>query len=71
VSLELPVWETNRVESDVRVFHGSGVFGFFFFFLLSAEIAKSFWTNEELGGKLRLDAVVCVVDSKNVDQVSE
>lgn len=31
-----------------------------------AEIAKSFWTNEEMGGKLRLDGVVCVVDSLNV-----
>ncbi len=37
----------------------------------TAEIAKSFWTNEELGGKLRLDAVICVVDGKNVEKVSK
>lgn len=36
----------------------------------AAEIARSFWTNEEMGGKLRLDGVVCVVDSKNIIQVS-
>lgn len=31
-----------------------------------AEIARSFWTNEEQGGKLRLDGVIGVVDSKNL-----
>ncbi|KAJ9120155.1 hypothetical protein QFC22_003054 [Naganishia vaughanmartiniae] len=36
-----------------------------------AEIAKSFWTNEEMGGMLRLDGVVCVVDSKNIIQQLE
>ena len=34
-----------------------------------AEIARSFWTNEEMGGSLRLDGVVCVVDSRNVLKV--
>lgn len=37
--------------------------------MIAAEIARSFWTNEEMGGKLRLDGVVCVVDSKNIMQV--
>lgn len=36
----------------------------------TAEIARSFWTNEEMGGSLRLDGVVCVVDSRNVLKVS-
>ncbi|KAJ9103916.1 hypothetical protein QFC21_002379 [Naganishia friedmannii] len=36
-----------------------------------AEIAKSFWTNEEMGGMLRLDGVVCVVDTKNIIQQLE
>ena len=35
----------------------------------TAEIARSFWTNEEMGGSLRLDGVVCVVDSRNVLKV--
>lgn len=37
-----------------------------------AEIAHSFWTNEEMGGTLRLDGVVCLVDSRNIlEQLKE
>jgi G3E family GTPase len=35
----------------------------------TAPIAKSFWTNEEMGD-LILDGVICVVDSRNLEKVS-
>lgn len=35
----------------------------------AAPIAKSFWTNEEMGD-LILDGVICVVDSRNLEKVS-
>lgn len=37
-----------------------------------AEIARTFWTNEEMGGRLRLDGVIGVADARNlVEQLTD
>jgi hypothetical protein len=61
-SITFPVVRTERAGNYASAKGGMGS--------STAEIAKSFWTNEELGGRLRLDSVVCVVDSRNVEKVS-